>query len=172
MHTQCAQNAQTSTKKCAEHAHDFSVHDAHKALMAAIQSDWLKARKKELRVSDEAIGSAIGIERSVVNKIISGKVEFNHRYADGFARALNMTREDVLFRFGVLEEEPASTAPAIPEDAIPVAPIPVIGEIAAGNWREAVRKSTLSIPAPLPSMPPQAFARRATAWTCWSRTAQ
>ena len=45
-----------------------------------------------------------------------------------------------------------------PEGAIPVVAVPVIGEIAAGNWREAVKRSTLSIPAPHPSMPPQAFA--------------
>jgi repressor LexA len=36
--------------------------------------------------------------------------------------------------------------------------IPIIGQVAAGNWKEAVRKSIASMPSPDPSVPPRAFA--------------
>lgn len=109
--------------------------------MATIHTDWLKARKKELKVSDETISKAIGIERSVVNKIIAGKVEFSPRYADGFARVLQMSREEVLFRFGVLSTAPAETTDPIPEGAERVVQVPVLGEVPAGPVREAIRHS-------------------------------
>ena len=120
--------------------------------MGRLQTDWLKARKKELRISDELIGSAIGRDRSIANKLISGALPFDTKYVDGLAQALKLSREDVLFRFGVLEAPPSQI------DAEPAKPVPVIGEIAAGNWREAVQRSTMAIPAPHPSMPPNSFA--------------
>ena len=114
------------------------MHDAHKAGMAEIQTEWLKARKKALKVSDEAIGQQVGIERSVVTKIINGKVEFTPRYSEGFARALDLSREEVLFRFGVLENMPAADVDAL-GDAEPAVAIPILGEVPAGPWREEVR---------------------------------
>lgn len=106
--------------------------------MAEVQTDWLKARKKALKVSDETISRAVGIERSVVTKIINAKVEFTPRYADGFARSLDLSREEVLFRFGVLEENPQPVADVL-DGAEPAVAIPILGEVPAGPWREEVR---------------------------------
>lgn len=46
------------------------------------------------------------------------------------------------------------------DDAPPLRTIPVIGQVAAGNWREAIQQSQASMPAPDPSIPPRAFALR------------
>ncbi|MDV3479859.1 LexA family protein [Sphingobium yanoikuyae] len=47
------------------------------------------------------------------------------------------------------------------EDRPPAArPIPLLGEVPGGNWREAVRQSRRSIPSPDPSMPSSAYALR------------
>lgn len=46
----------------------------------------------------------------------------------------------------------------IPEGAIPVTPIPMLGDVPAGPWREAVRTAHHFIPAPQPGMPPSAYA--------------
>jgi SOS-response transcriptional repressor LexA len=36
--------------------------------------------------------------------------------------------------------------------------IPIIGQVAAGNWREAIQRPLASMPNPDPSIPPRAFA--------------
>jgi phage repressor protein C with HTH and peptisase S24 domain len=72
--------------------------------MRTVDTEWLQSRKKELKVNDEKIGAEIGRDRSVANKLISGKLAFDLKYVQGFARALRMTREEVLYRFGAIEE--------------------------------------------------------------------
>jgi len=106
--------------------------------MGTIHTDWLKARKKELKITDEVIAQAVGVERSVVNKIIAGKVDFNPRYAEGFSKALKLSREEVLFRFAVLDEPPPALE-HVPDGAEPAVAIPILGEVPAGPWREEVR---------------------------------
>lgn len=69
----------------------------------AIDTDWFKARKKELQITDATIGEVIGRERSVVNKVLSGKVAFDLEYVESFARVLRVSREEVLRRAGVLD---------------------------------------------------------------------
>lgn len=65
--------------------------------------EWFKARKREVKIDDAAIGRAISRERSVANKIINGKVEFDVAYVEGLARAFDVSREEILRRAGVLE---------------------------------------------------------------------
>ena len=72
------------------------------------------------------------------------------------ARHYGVSVDDIMA--GTATTEGGDAPAPIPEGAIPVTAIPVVGEIAAGNWREAVQRSSMVIPAPLPSMPPQAFA--------------
>lgn len=122
--------------------------------MPRIHTEWLKARKKELRLSDERIAAAIGRDRSIVNRLISGALPFDTKYVDGLAKALQLSREDVLYRFGVLEDPGRD----IPEGAIPVTAIPHLGKVPGGNWREAIRTAHDFIPAPQPGMPPSAYA--------------
>jgi len=48
------------------------------------------------------------------------------------------------------------------QPAEPLGSIPIIGQVAAGNWRQAVQRPIASMPKPDPSVPPQAFALRVT----------
>ena len=105
---------------------------------------------------DQAIdaSSAYGWNRNTYSSNENGNAPFSFKSAQKYAAAFGVRAEWLYSGTGPMVDEEIP----IPNGAIPVAPIPVIGEIAAGNWKEAVRKSTLSIPAPLPSMPPLAFA--------------
>lgn len=85
----------------------------------------------------------------------NGNAPFSFKAAQKYAAAFGVRAEWLYSGSGPMVEE---DAPLIPDGAIPVTAIPVIGEISAGNWREAVKRSTHSIPAPDPSMPPNAFA--------------
>ena len=81
----------------------------------------------------------------------NGHRGFPAKTAPQYARKFKVSEEWLLFGKG-------AEASDIADPAIPAHPIPVIGEVAAGNWREAVRRSSLSIPSPDPSMPSDAFA--------------
>lgn len=94
---------------CAYVAHDalrVSVHDRH------MDVEWLKAKKRELRVTDADLAPALGVERSVANKVANGKVALNARRADAVAKLLKVTRDEVLFRFGISTEPPTVDAGA------------------------------------------------------------
>src|SRR3546814_7791813 len=99
MTDKCAQSAQQSNSFCAYYAHDRSSAAVHNRHM--FDPDWFKRRKKELRLSDTAIGAAIGRDRSVANRIINGSLDFDMKHLDGLAKAFQVGKEELLFRFGV-----------------------------------------------------------------------
>lgn len=68
--------------------------------------EWFKARKKELKVTDTAFADALGVERSVANKVVNGKVVMNARRADAVARLFKVDRDEILFRAGISEVPP------------------------------------------------------------------
>lgn len=76
--------------------------------------EWLKARKKNLGVTDTALAEALGVERSVANKVANGKVTMNARRADAVAALFAVSRDEVLFRAG-LSSAPAA-APVLASD--------------------------------------------------------
>ncbi|MFC3579107.1 S24 family peptidase [Sphingomonas hylomeconis] len=79
--------------------------------------DWLKARKKELKITDDVLAEALGVERSVANKVANGKVVMNVRRADAVAALLHVTRDEMLYRAGLASEVPAPTSnPAVDDD--------------------------------------------------------
>lgn len=70
--------------------------------------EWLKTQKRSLGITDADLAPAMGVERSVANKVANGKVALNARRADAVAKVLQVTRDEVLFRFGIAEERPAA----------------------------------------------------------------
>jgi SOS-response transcriptional repressor LexA len=68
--------------------------------------EWLKERKRGLKITDADLAPAMGVERSVANKVANGKVALNARRADALAKLLNVSRDEVLFRFGISAEAP------------------------------------------------------------------
>lgn len=71
--------------------------------MQEIQTDWLKGRKKALKINDAHVADKIGRDRSIVNKLFNGKQRLDIEFIDGLADALQVTPEEILYRFGVLE---------------------------------------------------------------------
>ena len=69
---------------------------------ASMDTAWFKARKKELKVSDEKLAVAIGRDRTTVTKVINGDVRFDLAFVEGFADVLQVPREELLHHVGVL----------------------------------------------------------------------
>lgn len=75
----------------------------------AMDTEWFKDRKKMMGVTDAALAEALGVERSVANKVANGKVAMNARRADDVAKLLQVSRDDILFRAGISTQEPDET---------------------------------------------------------------
>jgi len=57
-----------------------------------------------------------------------------------------------------LSDESEAQRQFVPEGAIPVAAVPLLGEVPGGNWREAIRSTHHFIQAPEPNLPRFAYA--------------
>lgn len=101
MATLCAPDAHSSIQKCAQYAQDFAVRRMHKRHM---DTEWFKQRKKALKVNDEKLAEVLGVERSVANKIVNGKVPFNAKKAAAVAELLGETTQEILSRAGIVED--------------------------------------------------------------------
>lgn len=73
-----------------------------------MDTEWFKKRKRELRITDSALGDALGVERSVANRVVNGTVLFNARRADQVAALFKVTRDEVLYRAGISNTPPAT----------------------------------------------------------------
>src|SRR5688500_18442323 len=98
-----AHSSGSAIAECAYHAHDNFVRALHKAYM---DTEWFKARKRALKITDSALGAALGVERSVANKIVNGSVTFNARRAEAVAQLFKVTPDEILFRAGITKTEP------------------------------------------------------------------
>ncbi len=78
--------------------------------------EWFKAQKRDLKITDAALAEALGVERSVANKVVNGRVAFNARRADPVARLFQTSRDEVLFRAGVATEPPTSRSEVVDPD--------------------------------------------------------
>lgn len=74
-----------------------------------MDSDWFKDRKKAMRITDSALANVLGVERSVANKVVNGKVPMNARRVDAVASLFDVTRDEMLFRAGISEAPPEYT---------------------------------------------------------------
>lgn len=71
-----------------------------------MDTEWFKSRKRERKITDDALAAALGVERSVANKVVNGKVVFNARRADEVARLFKVSRDELLFRAGLSSHAP------------------------------------------------------------------
>lgn len=95
----------------------------------------IRRRIAERRLKQADIAAVLGIEQSKVSLSLNGKRRFSYEEMDKL-RAM-------------LADGPTGT---------PVRAIPYLGAVPGGNWREAIQRSAMSVPAPDPSIPPNAFA--------------
>jgi len=63
---------------------------------------WFNARKRQLKITDNVIGDAIGRDRSIANRIINGDIPFDVKHVEGLARVFQVDRTEILRRAGVL----------------------------------------------------------------------
>lgn len=73
-----------------------------------MDKEWLQARKKALKLTDVAVAKIVGRERSVINKVFNAKVQIEPATVGGWARALQVSKQEILFRAGLSD---------IPDDA-------------------------------------------------------
>ena len=98
--------------------------------------EWFRARKRERGVTDSDLAEALGVERSVANKVVNGKVAMNARRADAVAKLLGASRDDVLFRAGISAE---------PVELITAPDQPIMQSADAGETVE-ISRLDLSLP--------------------------
>lgn len=72
--------------------------------MSESTKDWFKRQKKAAGTSNQKIADAIGINVSNISKIANGKVSLLKHHLKGFADELGVAPQEVLMRFGVLDE--------------------------------------------------------------------
>lgn len=129
------------------------MQEAH---MGKIQVDWFKARKKELRVTDANIAARIRRDRSIVNKMLNGDLDLDLSHVSAFAEAFKVSREELLYRFGVLDTLPSGglagdeyeREPDLPEvdpqkEYVPVEVLPTYGGMGGGGTGDADREIAL-----------------------------
>lgn len=102
----CAFDTHSSSAACAFNAHDFSVRLLH---YAGMDIEWFKSRKKARGLTDATLAEAVGVERSVMNRWMNGKVGLDAYKADRVATLLDATPEEILYRAGVPIRDPAAS---------------------------------------------------------------
>ena len=108
-----------------------------------MDTQWFKTRLKELKATQATLGEAIGRERSVVSKILDGKLKFNLDYVEPFARVLDAPPAEILARAGLnmgnaraSDIESPQPPPSLPRKDDMPRDVPVEGT-AAGSARGA-----------------------------------
>jgi phage repressor protein C with HTH and peptisase S24 domain len=96
--------------------------------------EWFKDRKRELKITDLGMAEALGVDRSVANRVINGKVRMDYRRINAVAALFRVSREEILARAGLT----ADTAPAMPSDQ------PPIRDASAEDGAIAIRRVDLS----------------------------
>lgn len=100
---------------------------------AAMDTDWFKSRMKRLKVSQEALATAIRRDRSAVSRIINGQQSLEQWHVGEFARLLECSPEEILRRAGFPISGPGDQAvaeEAVPTERPPPPPAPMDDEIA------------------------------------------
>lgn len=119
--------------------------------MRGMEANGLKAARQRLGLTQPDIAERLGVSVAQVSRWENGKDNIPSSRLAAISRAYEAPIGDLFGGEGSDEFE-------IPPDAQPVAPIPLLGDVPAGNWREAVRKTHHFIPAPEAGIPKSAYA--------------
>lgn len=149
--------------------HSAIVHYAlpkHKCLLhqRARYVDWMNDtpgdRLKSARIaagygSTVDAAAALGVSQSTYAQHENGIRGIPKDKAPLYARRFKVTEEWLLYGKG-------ADKLVIPEGAEPAAPIPLLGDVPAGPWREAIGKTRQYVPAPAAGIPTSAYALKVT----------
>jgi repressor LexA len=97
----------------------------------------IRARMRALNLKQVDLANLLGIDPVKISRTLAGQRQFKSWEMDRLRQVLNVTTPD---------QPPAART------------IPVIGQVSAGAWREAVQTSTATMPAPDPGVSRNAFA--------------
>lgn len=114
--------------------------------------DNLSRLRGERGLTQEELAELVGVQQETVSRWETGEREPRGKTRRDLAAALRVTEAELF----------VNAADDLPEGALPVRPIPMLGEVPAGPWREAVHKSRHHIPAPEAGMPKSAYALKVT----------
>lgn len=106
----------------------------------------LRAQIAQRRFTQKSLSDHLRIAPARVTEVLKGERRIQQSEMPAVAKWLGLSESD------------DAVAPSILEGAMPVASIPLLGEVPAGPWREAIRTSHHFIPAPQPGMPKSAYA--------------
>jgi DNA-binding XRE family transcriptional regulator len=95
--------------------------------------EWFKKRKRELGVTDADVAETLGVERSVANRVMNGRVAMNFRRAKQMANLFQVPVDELFFRLGVADRQ--SVGAAVKNSSVS-GDIPVWGKVATGVWLE------------------------------------
>lgn len=102
----------------------------------------IKARMTVLGIKQVQLANALNLSPDQISKSFSGIRRFTAAEMD------------------IIRAMLAETPPITLDGALPTRGVPIIGSVAAGNWREAIEKPLGHVPMPAADMPPNAVALR------------
>lgn len=123
------------TSRQEKYSDNSNCDNRSRALHALMDREEILRRMAQKGLKRADVARHLGIEANKITKTLNGERQFKVAEMDALRDLLS-------------DEEP------------PIRTIPIIGQVAAGNWREAIQLSQSSIPAPDPSVPSRAFALR------------
>lgn len=121
--------------------------------IAAMEVNGLKAARKRIGMTQPDIAERLGVSVPQVSRWENGENNIPSYRLPALAAAYEAT-------IGELFDGDADdlSGTVILDGALPVQPIPLLGDVPAGNWREAVKKTHHFIPAPEAGIPKSAYA--------------
>lgn len=146
-----------ATGKVCSHGNAPSFRLRHAVGMSQLWSNHISYWRKQAGMSQDDLAAAIDppTTKGTISQYESGKREPSQKRLIAIAEALGRSAGELL-------DGPQAAAPDRLEGAMPVTPIPLLGDVPGGPWREAVRTAHHFIPAPQPGMPPSAYALKVT----------
>ena len=145
--TQCASFRNSQIAYCGM-ATTFALRN-----IGPMEANGLKAARKRIGLTQPEIAERLGVSVPQISRWESGENNIPSYRLPAISAAYQAS-------IGELFDYDASVATegVVLEGAQPVAPIPLLGDVPAGNWREAVRKTHHYVPAPEAGIPKSAYA--------------
>lgn len=115
----------------------------------AMKPNGLKTARKRIKIGQAEIAERLGVSVPQVSRWENGVDNVPSTRLRSFAKAYEASLGEL---FG---DEPEHNTP---EGMIPTVPVPMLGEVPAGNWREVLRMSSRFIPVSAQGVPSSAYA--------------
>lgn len=106
--------------------------------------------RKARGISQQEMADRLGTTLNMFGKLERGDRTLNENWLQRISAVLEVRASQLID-----DDEPVAD---ILDGAKPIRPIPLLGKVPAGNWREAIRTAHHFIPAPAAGISPEAYA--------------